>query len=123
MTKAWRIRSLSTSVVPRDQRETPEIWGRKARQAPRGRPVPKVTQVIQVRRDPRGIQATPVPRARKDLKAQRDHKGSLAPKATQESRARQVPRESLAPRAIWATPAPRDSKATKENPEPHILRV
>ena len=110
-------------MVPRDPRETPEIWGRKARQAPRGRPVPKVTQVIQDRRDPRGIPATLVPRARKDLKAQRDHKESLAPKETQESRARQVPRESLALRAIRVTPVPRGSKATKENPEPHILRV
>ena len=99
MTKAWRIRSLSTSVVPRDQRETPETWGRKARQAPRGRPVPKVTRVIQVRRDPK---ATPEIWAR---------------------RARQVPRESLALRAIRVTPVPRGSKATKENPEPHILRV
>ena len=82
-----------------------------------------MTRVIQVRRDPRGIPATPVPRARKDLKAQRDHKESLAPKVTLESRARQVPRESLALRAIWVTPVPRGSRATPENPEPHILRV
>ena len=69
------------------------------------------------------IPGIPAPRARKDLKAQRDHKGSLAPKATQESRARQAHRESLALRAILATPGPRGSKATKENPEPHILLV
>ena len=85
--------------------------------------MPKGTRVIQDRRDPRGIPATPVPRARKDLKAQRDHKVSPAPKGTRGLRVRQAPGESLALRAIRVTPVPRGSKATKENPEPHILRV
>ena len=83
----------------------------------KARRVPKESKVL------KAIPGIPAPRARKDLKAQRDHKGSQAPKASQESRVRQAPRENLALRAIWVTPVPRGSKATKENPEPHILLV
>ena len=77
----------------------------KARRVPKESKVLKAIQGTQDLRVPRVIPGTPAPRARKGLKVQR------------------VRRESLALRAIRVTPVPRGSKATKENPEPHILRV